>query len=216
MTVPIRFVKPSDLRATFRGLAIMSALFGKDECRFWTEPSLGVDLGVWRDASGKRCYYLFAPKGAALLGFDPESPMSPGNNTVTNNQPWPGIYEEMPKELKELISQNPFGGDFKIEEVTFIIWNNGKGLDWRKGRIEYPARDTGDPDGSRLLLGQIREYFDHFEEEMDEEYGRNFDADALFVLFAGEPVGVEELKRVKSDIDLDAVRDRLKVVGVTV
>ena len=63
MSQTVRFIKPSDLRATARGLAIMSLLFDKDRnCRYWVEPTIGCDLGVWRDSGGMRCYFLFAPK----------------------------------------------------------------------------------------------------------------------------------------------------------
>jgi len=215
MTVPIRFVKPADLRSTIRGLAIMSVLFGKDDCRFWTEPAVAADLGVWRDSGGSSCYFLFVPKGAVLLGADPGSPMSP-NNSPGSAHPWPGVYDEMPKELNELLRQNPFGDDFKFEEITFLIWNTGKGLDWKKGKIEYPKREGGDPDGSKFLLSKIREYYDHFEDAMEEEYETKCDPDALFVVFSGDPVGVEDLRKVKSDVNVDTVREPLKVIGVTV
>jgi len=212
MAVPIRFVKPADLRSTVRGLAIMSVLFGKEDCQFWTEPATGIDLGVWRDSSGNRCYFLFAPKGSILLGFDPASPMNEGGGP----KPWPGVYDELPKELNELVRQISFDNQFKIEEVTFLIWNTGKGLDWKKGKIDYPKRESGDPDGSKLLLSKIREYYDHFEDAMEEEYETKCDPDALFVLFSGEPVGVEDLRNVKADLDVESVREPLRVIGITV
>ncbi len=141
--------------------------------------------------------------------------MSPHNNPGSVN-PWPGVYDELPKELNELLRQNPFGVDFKFEEITFLIWNSGKGLDWKKGKIDYPKRDGGDPDGSKLLLSKIREYYDHFEDAMEEEYEMKCDPDALFVLFSGDPVGVDDLRKVKSDLNVDSVRGPLKVIGVTV
>jgi hypothetical protein len=216
MSASIRFIKPSDLRSTVRGLAVMSVLFNKDDCRFWSNLEAGLDLGVWRDETGHRLFFLFAPKATALVGYDPESPMSPVHNPGADSRPWPGIYDELPKELHDLLLENHFGSDFNANEVTFIIWNMGKGLDWKKGKVEYPKRENGDPDGSRLLLNQLRGYFDHFEEEMDEEYERSFDADALFVIFSGEPLSADDLKRVKSDIDFGTVRDGLRVIGVTV
>lgn len=215
MSVSIRFVKPADLKSTVRGLAIMSVLYGKDDCRFWTDAGTGADLAAWRDAGGGSCYFLFQPKAAVVVGSDPESPMCARNNPAISSA-WPGVFDEMPKDLSELVKQNPFGGEFKFEESTFAIWNTGKGLDWKKGKIDYPKRDNADPDGSRVLLGKIREYYDHFEDVLEEEYDMKCDHDALFVLFSGEPVGVDELRKVKSDLNVETLREPLKVIGVTV
>ena len=219
MTVPIRFIKPADLRSTIRGLAIMSVMFGKkQDSHYWTEPSIACDLGIWRNSGGSACYFLFAPKGAILMGSDPESPMNPKAHAAGSAEykPWPGVFEEVTKDLNELVRQNPFGEDFKMEEVTFAIWNTAKGLDWKKGKIDYPKRDTGDPDGSKALLGQIREYYDHFEDEMEEEYEKKIDPDSLFVIFSGDPLTVEDLKKVKTDLNVASVREGLKVIGVIV
>jgi hypothetical protein len=220
MSQTIRFVKPTDIKATVRGLAIMSVLFDdRRACRYWNDPTIASDLGIWRDDAGNACYFLFAPKGTAILGFDPESPMSPKAHAKTSDdyKPWPGIYDSLPPDLMEILQRKPFSGDFKLEEVTFCIWNGSKGLDWKKGKIDYPKRDpAGDPDGARSLLNRFKEFFDHFDDEMDELYEKTFDADTLYTVFSGDAVSVDDLKRLKPDLDIGSVREALKVIGVAV
>src|SRR5258708_23614347 len=118
MSQTIRFIKPSDLKATVRGLAIMSVLFDDHRtCRYWNDPTIGSDRGIWTDSAGNRCYFLFAGKGTAILGFDPESPMSPmaPARVSDDHKPWPGIYDSLPPELLDLIQRKPFSGEFKLE-----------------------------------------------------------------------------------------------------
>jgi hypothetical protein len=216
MTQSIRFIKPSDLRATVRGLAIMSVLFDKRRNgRFWTDPATAADVGVWHDEKGNSCGFLFFAKGSMILGTDRESPMC--SLVRKEPQPWPGVLDDLPNEMRDLLSRRPFGDSFPTEEVTFCIWNSGKGLDWKKGKIDLPKRDPpGDPDGSKYLLGRFKQYFDHFDHEMDEEYEQSFDADTLFQVFSGDPVTPEDLRRLKSGLDIAEVREALKEIGVKV
>jgi len=217
MTQTIRFIKPSDLRSTVRGLAIMSLLF--DERRsalYWTDSTINADLGVWTDAKGTSCGFLFTPKAAVMLGIDRESPMCP---LARPEDPahWPGVFDDLPGELLDLLNRRPFAEHFVLEEVTFCIWNVAKGLDWKKGKIEYPKREpAGDPDGSKYMLGKLKEFFDHFDHEMDEQYEKSFDADTLYQVFSGEAVSAEDLRRLKSSIDLAELREPLKELGVRV
>ncbi len=217
MTQTIRFIKPTDLRSTARGLAIMSLLFEERRSSlFWSDVAAGADLAVWSDGKGTSCAFLFLPKASVMLGIDRESPMCP---VARPEDPahWPGIFEDLPAELLDVLNRRPFLEHFMLEEVTFCIWNMGKGLDWKKGKIEYPKREpAGDPDGSKYMLGKLKEYFDHFDHEMDEQYEKSFDADTLFQIFSGEPVSAEDLRRIKTGIDLAEVRDPLREMGVRV
>ncbi len=217
MTQTIRFIKPADLRATVRGLAIMSLLFEKTRrSRYWSDASIACDLGSWLDDKGNACWFLFAPKGTAILGFDRESPMSP-HARPDEFKAYPGIYDDVSPELVQIINRKPFGENFKVEEVTFCIWNTGKGLDWKKGKFEMPKREpAGDADGAKYMIGRFKEYFDHFDHEMDEEYEKTFDPDTLFQVFSGDAVSPEDLRRIKSGIDLAEVREPLKEMGVKI
>ncbi len=185
-----------------RGLAIMSVLFDKNRnARFWTDAATAADIGTWHDEKGNSFCTLFIAKGSAMLGADRESPMC--SVVRKDPQPWPGILDDLPADLKELLNRQPFGAEFPLGEVTFCVWNTGKGLDWKKAKIEYPKREPpGDPDGSKYLLGRFKQYFDHFDHEMDEEYEQSFDADTLFQVFSGDPVTAEDLRRLKSGLDL--------------
>lgn len=217
MTQTIRFIKPSDLRATARGLAIMSLLFDERRpSRYWSDPAVSADLGTWRDEKGNSCASVFVPKGTVLLGADLESPMCP-RARPEDPQYWPGVFDDLPAELRDLLNRQPFGDAYLLEDTTFCIWNMGKGLDWKKGKIEYPKREpAGDPDGAKYVLGRLKQYFDHFDHEMDEEYEKSFDADTLFQVFSGDAVSAEDLRRLKSSIELAEVREALKEMGVRV
>ena len=140
----------------------MSVLFDeRRQCRFWTDPATAADVGIWQDAQGNLACFLFIPQGTMILGGDRASPMAPRGD---NPQPWPGIYDDLPADLKDLLTRRPFGDSFPIEEVTFCIWNGAKGLDWKKGKFDMPKREpAGDPDGSKYLLSRMKEYFDHFD-----------------------------------------------------
>jgi hypothetical protein len=197
----------------------MSALFeGDRECRYWHDPAIKADLGIWGDDAGNACYYLHSSAGSALMGFDHESPMSPHAFATgpEDFRPWPGVYDAVPDNLFAIIKDNPFGETVTLAEVTFCIWNRGNGLDWNKGKIEYPARDNGDPDGSKYVLGRLRSAFDHFDSEMEEKYNQPFDGDTLFQVFSNEPLTVRELKRIKPDLDLTGTRDALVEIGLSV
>jgi hypothetical protein len=216
MAESVRFLKPSDLRGTVRGLAIMAALFDRSrDCRFRPDPPTGCDVGTWGDPAGNHCHFLFPPAGAVVLGFDHESPMSPHAfaSGPDDFRPWPGVYDELPERFAELVRKNPFGESFDPAEVTFCLWNRSDGLDWKKGSIQYPGRVTGDPDGSGYILGRFRGYFDHFDNEMNELYGRSFDADTLFQVFSDEPLSPDDLRRLKPDLDAAAARELLREIG---
>jgi hypothetical protein len=217
MTQTIRFIKPSDLRSTARGLAVMSLLFDPERrSKFWSDPALSADLATWRDGKGSSCGMVFLPRATVLLGGDRESPMCPIARPE-DPQYWPGIFDDLPAELRDLLNRQPLAESYPMEETTFCLWNMGKGLDWKKGRIEYPRREPpGDPDGSKYSLGKLKEYFDHFDHEMDDEFDQSFDADTLYQVFSGETVSAEDLRRLKSGVDIAEIRDALKEMGIRV
>jgi hypothetical protein len=217
MAETVRFLKPMDLRATVRGLAIMSALFDKPpECRFWTDAGIPADLATWSDPAGNACYFLFAEQGSVMLGCDPESPMSPRTHAKGSEEfrPWPGVFDELPQDLHALLERRPFRKEFNLAEATFCIWNPSQKFMWSKGTIQYPVREFGDPDGSDQLLGRFRDYFDSFEDEMTERYKRTFDPDLLFKVFADEPLTPDDLRHLKPDWNTPIIREALKEIGV--
>ena len=60
-------------------MAVVCRLFDKvdPDVHFRLDRGLHAAVGSWKDFAGNSCHFLFTPDGAAILGFDHDSPMSP-------------------------------------------------------------------------------------------------------------------------------------------
>lgn len=211
MPTTVPFLAPADLHDIVRGMAVVCRLFDKvdPDAHFRLDKELHAAVGSWKDFAGNSCHFLFTPDGAAILGFDHESPMSPHATSADTGdfQTWPGIYDQFPKALVDRLAADPFADGFDMREVTFALWNTARTKDWQKGDVTPPDRPGGDPDGQKLILGKLKAYYDDFPAAFEEMYHWDVDPDAVADLLSGDRLGLEVVRRLKPDANpLEAKR----------
>ena len=214
MPTTVKFLTPADLRDTLRGMAAVSALRGTYPDHEFRVVADGA-VARWGDFAGNTCHFLFHPTGAVALGFDHESPMSP-HATCTGPgdfRAWPGVYESLPAPLADALQANPLGPTFDNREVTFCLWNQTPTKTWQKGDIEYPERDSGDPDGEGYILGWLTEYARAFTDTFRETYRWELDESAVAELLSGDEVTRECIRRLGGARDPDAAAADLTAMG---
>jgi hypothetical protein len=211
MPTTVAFLPPADLHDIVRGMAVVCRLFDKadPDVTFRLDKSLGAAVGSWKDFAGNSCHFLFCPDGAAVLGFDQASPMSPNVTAADTGDfaTWPGVYDHFPQVLADRLDADPFADGFDRREVTFALWNPGRGKDWQMGDIQFPARDGGDPDGRKVVLGQLKAYYDDFPAAFEETYHWDLEPDAVADLLSGDRLSLAVIRQLKPDANpLEAKR----------
>ncbi len=102
-------------------------------------------MASMRNGSGDDWFCWFGAPGAAIVGFDHESPMSPYAREPRGL--WPGLTDGIPEAFVAPVLKEPA---FSIEDSTFVVWREPDDEAWRSGPVELP--DGSDPDGAAWLL----------------------------------------------------------------
>ena len=215
MPETVDFIRPAELRAALRRLAVVQLLFHKRQPDSWFRlESDGITaVAGWNDFVGNTCHFLFSPAGNVLLGFDHESPMSPHAGEKPDVfEAWPGVYDSLPEPLMKAVEANPFG-EFDPQEVTLCLWNKTATKTWQKGDIEYPDCDHGSPDGQGYLLSWFREYVENFGGKLSDQYGWEIDDDAAAELLAGDKITRNCLTTLKPGCRVTDLIPHLEAMG---
>src|SRR5437016_1477740 len=125
------------LRRITQSLAMLDAILSPNwQYRYYSfncKWSRGKMLASMRDGCGDDYHLLFTRHGAILKGFAHESKMSPYGRP--DKKPWPGIFDQVPKEFKTFLTQPAFN----INDTTFCIWRRYKDPSWNIGPVEFPG-----------------------------------------------------------------------------
>jgi hypothetical protein len=140
-------------RALTRSLAVLDAILSPDwERRYYSfDPAWGESgeaMASMRNGSGDEWFCWFGPPGAAIVGCDHESPMSPWAREP--KAVWPGLADGLPEAFAEPVLREPA---FSPGDMTFLLWREHGDREWRSGRVVPP--EGSDPDGAEWLLALL-------------------------------------------------------------
>jgi hypothetical protein len=134
-----------ELRRLCQSLAMLDAVLMPEwEYRYYSfnsRWSRGQQMASMRDGCGNEWFILFGRHGAAMKGFDHESPMAHPDRC-----PWPGVLDGVPKAFASFLKEPAFS----MQDTTFCVWRRYGDRAWSVGAIDFPP--GADPDGSAWLL----------------------------------------------------------------
>ena len=139
------------LRRVCQAVATLDAVLSPEwEFRYFTyqrswDPQ--KQLASMRDEMGDEWFLLFSEEGAILKGFVPDAVMA--ESAIKRGHPWPGILDDVPPVLGEILHDPRLGGN----RATFCVWRQRSDKEWRRGRIQFPPGP--DPDGSEHLMAVL-------------------------------------------------------------
>jgi hypothetical protein len=134
-----------ELRRLCQSLAMLDAIIEPEwEFRYYSfnrRWSRGERMASMRNGQGDEWFILFDRHGAAMKGFDHESPMADPDNC-----PWPGVLDSLPKAFASFRKEPAFS----MQDTTFCVWRRYADAAWNVGAIDFPP--GADPDGSARML----------------------------------------------------------------
>ncbi len=201
-------------RELTRALAVLDAVMSRDwESRYYSfDPAWSDDeqMASMRNGSGDDWFCWFGPPGAAIVGFDHESPMS----TYVHDPPalWPGLLSGVPKAFTRPVLEEPA---FSVSDTTFLIWRQPGDSAWRAGGVVLP--DEPDPDGARhlleLLLDDDPTAYVRF---AGEYYERDLPLDGVAAIYRSTPLTSALVESLHSGREFEAVAREAREMGYPV
>lgn len=175
----------------------------------WDKDDPTQMMASMRNGSGDHYFIWVSQLGAAIKGFDHESPMSPFNN---QGHIFPGVLNDVPAEFESFLKEPAF----VIDETTFCLWRKTKDNQWHCGNVDFPNNAGDDPDGSSGLLaildGEPSTYVqfasDYFEVDIDEKDVRH--------IYNLQPLTTELLARLHCERGLDDLSEDISEIGYPV
>ena len=193
------------LRKLTRSLAMLDAIVCPEwEFRYYSfnsKWSAGEEMASMRTGEGDHWFALFFAPGAALHGLAHESPM------YRQNDPWPGIWESLPKQLVAFRNEPAFD----TANSTFCIWRKNRDTHWHRGDIEYAKGD--DPDGSERLLWILDGSPATYHMWAEHYYGREIDLDAVQRIYRHVPLDKALVATLNPDVTLRKLRADIEEIG---
>jgi hypothetical protein len=197
------------LRARTRALAVLDAVIGDEpEMRYfafdaaWDE---GEEMASMDNGSGDNWFAWFGTFGAAIIGFDHESSMSP----YAQDPPalWPGLFDGVPEGFRAPVIDEPA---FSPDATTFIVWRERSDDAWRT------TLDT-DADGSADFLRPVLDDDPGwFVEFCAEYYEVSVDADLIAAVYRSEPLTRDVVRGLNPSRDVAAVLAEASAMGYPV
>lgn len=173
-------------RALTRSFAVLDAIMTAEwQWRYYSfDPHWadGEEMASMRNGSGDDWFCWFGTPGAAIVGFDHESSMSP--YVFDPPSLWPGLIDDAPGAFRGRVLNEPA---FSIGNTSFVVWRERDDPEWRASRVELP--DEPDPDGARHLLELlIDDRSGAYAEFAAAYYERELSQDAIAATYAGMPL----------------------------
>jgi hypothetical protein len=199
----------AELKKLCQSLAMLDAIiYPKWQGRYYSFNDCwdkNTSLASMRNAEGDDYFILFVSAGAVIKGFAHESTMSP----YLRNPPsvWPGIYENVPKELKTALSDPAFSA----EDVTFCIWRTREDNGWIRGDITFPSSKYSD--GSADLLALLDGNPQSYQAWAGEYYEREIALSAVEHVYAHRPLTQDILTLLNAEITEEEFAEDIKEIG---
>ena len=199
-------------RELMRSLAVLDAIL----LREWADRiysfdaawSPGEQMGSMRDGMGNDWFCWFGPPGAAIVGFDHESPMSPWAQPEVGL--WPGLTDGLPAAFEQPVLREPA---FTIDDSTFLLWREPGDAAWRCGPLQPPPADP-DADGAawmlELVLADDPRVYARFALE---DYEMTLSPDAVEAVWRSQPLTDDIVRGLNPDVALADVADDVGETG---
>ncbi|RUT35764.1 hypothetical protein EJP77_01735 [Paenibacillus zeisoli] len=204
MNVVDNLPEPIKLENLMKIHALLNIILCRDEWiryhSFLPEWKDKISMAKIDNGAGDHLFILFAPQGTILKGFDHESELSP--YARDEHEIWPGIYDEVPKELLLLLEDEAIVN----EDVTFCIWRRNCDSEWQKGKVEFPK---GEEDGSNFLLGTIFQTPEDFVEFAKDYFDLTPPLYIVANIYKGTPITAEMIQMLNPDCDVEEVFQEL-------
>jgi hypothetical protein len=198
-----------DLVRLTKSLAMLDAVLCPEwEYRYYSFDSAwgaGEMMASMRNGSGDDYFILFNKEGAAIKGFDHESPMSPWRTKPPSA--WPGIYEGLPQEFSSFRNEPAFS----MDSVTFCIWRTRADGAWRRGPVAFP--EGPDPDGSAWMLAILDARAETYKAFAEDYYEMEIPLQAVQQIYDQAPLTAELVKMLNAEVSLDALQKDMTQIG---
>lgn len=201
-------------RELTRALAVLDCVMADDwESRYYSfDPAWaeGEQMASMRNGSGDDWFCWFGAPGAAIVGFDHESALSPYAQRLPGLVP--GLLDGIPDAFRTPVLEEPA---FAIEDTTFVLWRLTTDDTWHAGPVELP--DGPDPDGARSLLELVLDddpaaYVTFAADVLEVEV----DPEAVAAISRSEPLTAERVAALNPDRDpQDALREAAEMTYPT-
>jgi hypothetical protein len=200
--------------ALTRSLAVLDAILSPDwEYRYYSfDPSWGDDEAVasMRNGSGDDWFCWFGPPGAAILGFDHESSMSP--YALAPRRLWPGLTKGLPDAFVAAVLHE---AAFSPDDTTFLVWRERTDHTWRSGAVQLPG--SPDPDGAEWLLELVwqddpQAYVDFAAEYYELQIG----VAPVTAVWRSDPLTAQIVRALNPQVTLADVRPDVAATGYPV
>lgn len=165
---------------------------------------------AWMDNGGGDEYsVVFSPAGAYIRGFDHTSPLSP---YVGDEQPWPGIFDDVPEPFLALTRHPAFGLD-DVPHVTACLWREAADSRWLTGDVDFDTTSTV-PDGAEWLFAFLTDGTpENYTNWAEGYYAIPVDPAAVRHVFALRPLTPEVVSALNPEVTLDALGDHIASIG---
>ncbi|MNB83182.1 hypothetical protein D3C75_300130 [compost metagenome] len=164
----------------------------------------GICMAKIDNGAGDHLIILFSHEGCIIKGFDHESELSP--YAQDGHKVWPGIYDDVPKELLGLLEDEAIEKD----DVTFCIWRKNSDTNWHNGKVEIPE---GENDGSDFLLGCIYQTPQEFAAFAADYFELPLSLEAVAKIYADCPITEEMISQLNPGCDVKEVLQEIKVLA---
>ena len=199
-----------DLIRLCRALAMLDAILSPEwEYRYYSFNSRwapGEMMASMNDGSGNEYFILFDQNGAAIKGFDHESPMSPWETDSI----WPGMYDQVPAKFTSFLNEPAFS----MDNVTFCIWREYGDSEWRCGVTDFPG--DNDPDGSGWMLKILDGDPATYQEYVRDYFEIELPLDAIDHIYRNQPLADVIVQALNSEITVASLEADAIEIGYPV
>jgi hypothetical protein len=169
------------LRRRAKALAVLDAIMSPEwDYRWFSFNASWGDheqMASMRNGQGDEWFILFGPFGAAVKGFDHESPVGDGAELPT------AIQNTLPTEFATFLSEPAFS----MDQASFCYWRAPRDARW--SQVKHPdARLSGADDGSAEYLRLLIEPADAYVEFAGEYYEQELALTLVQQVYAHAPI----------------------------
>ncbi|WP_340512938.1 hypothetical protein [Cohnella sp. 56] len=205
VNVTERLPDPASLKKLMKIQASLNIIFCQDEWlryhSFVPNWDADIDMAKIDNGAGDHLIILFSPEGSIIKGFDHESELSP--YAQDEHQVWPGIYDDVPKELLGLLEDDAIEQD----DATFCMWRKNGDTNWHQGNVEIPE---GASDGSDFLVGCIFQTPENFAEFAAGYFELSPSLEVVAQIYDGASITEEMIHTLNPDCDVKEVLQELE------
>ena len=194
------------LRRLCQSLALLDSILEPEwEFRYYSfnsRWSRGRQMASMRNGQGDEWFIQFERRGAAMKGFDHESPMADPDNC-----PWPGVLDSVPKAFASFRKEPAFS----MQDTTFCVWRQHGDAAWNVGAIDFPP--GADPDGSAWMLAILDGRPQTYRRWAEGYYERAVPLKWVRAAYGHRPLTEELVRGLNPELTLADLREDAEEIG---